>query len=111
MIPRVSEVFSQSGHRFREHDFTTVCARCHGDRNLSKCKTRVVAEVRTYHCCDCGDLLVVVEYPTDRPISGEECRVGMWWSVHPVHELIVQLQNSRLTIPAARASRVNAARR
>ncbi len=106
MIPRLSKVFSQARHRFRERDFTITCERCGDERNLSKCKTRVTAEVRTYCCDECGDLLVVVGHPSERRVSGEGCRPGTWWSVHPVRELCVQLQNSRLTIPAARAGRI-----
>ena len=106
MIPKLSKVLSQSEHEFRERDFTISCKHCCEERNLSTCTTRVVAEARTYRCNECGSLLVVVGYPSERPVSSEHCRPGTWWSVHPVSDLFVQVQNSRLTIPPCKTGRI-----
>jgi hypothetical protein len=106
MIPRLSKVFSQSQHQFRERDFTIRCDGCGKERNLSKCTTSVTPEVRTYRCPACTHLLVVVGYPTDRQVSAEGCRPGTWLSVHPTSELFVQVHKSRLGIAPARPGRI-----
>jgi hypothetical protein len=101
MVPKVSKVLSQSRHRFRERDLTTTCKQCGQERNLADCPTNADAEVRTYRCFKCGDLLLLVGHPSDRSISGERYRAGTWWSVRPTRDLFVQLRKNRLRIPAA----------
>lgn len=101
MVPRLSKVLSQSRHRFRERDLTATCERCDQERNLADCTTKADGEVRTYRCFKCGDLLVLIGYPSDRPIWAEGSGMGKWWSVRPTSDLFVQLPNNRLTIPAA----------
>jgi predicted RNA-binding Zn-ribbon protein involved in translation (DUF1610 family) len=97
-VPKLSQILSQSDHQLRERDFTTMCSRCGEDRRIIDCKTEVRAEVRSYRCSSCGELLVLVGHPSDRPISGDGCRTGDWWSIRPVGELFVELGRSRLRI-------------
>src|SRR5687767_2367800 len=100
VIPRLSKVFSQSHHRFREKDFAIRCRLCAQEWNLSRCRTRSTGEVRTYRCPECADLLVTIGYPTGRSVSRDDAPSATWWSVHPASDLFVQLNQSRLTIPA-----------
>ncbi len=106
MVPKLSQVLSQSEHNLRERDFAATCNRCGEERSIIDCKTEVRAEARTYRCSHCSDLLVLVGHPSDRPISGEECRVGDWWSIRPTSEMFVTLGRSRLRIPAAAGAAV-----
>jgi predicted RNA-binding Zn-ribbon protein involved in translation (DUF1610 family) len=98
VVPLLSKVLSQSNHKFREQDFTISCEQCGDDRNISNCTTKADAEVRTYRCSDCGNLLVTIGHPRNRVISGDECRKGTWWSIQPSSELHVRLQTSSLNI-------------
>ena len=105
-IPRLSTVFSQSHHRFRERDFAIECRACRQERNLSRCTTRSTGEVRTYRCPQCADLLVTIGFPVERGVSREDAPAVTWWSVHPASDLFVQFQNSRLTIPPTPVGRI-----
>ncbi len=105
MVPKLSQVLSQSEHKLRERDFAATCNRCSEERSICDCKTEVRAEVRTYRCSQCGDLLVLVGHASNRQISGEGCRAGDWWSIRPTSELFVTLGRSRLRIlPSAGAA-------
>lgn len=101
MVPRLSKVLSQAAHSFRERDLAISCAQCDEERNIAGCITKADAEVRSYRCRECGDLLVLIGYPSDREIAGKTCRAGTWWSIRPMNDLFVQLKTSRLTLPAA----------
>jgi hypothetical protein len=102
VVPKLSQVLSQSQHKLRERDFTATCARCREVRSIAECKTDVQHELRSYRCSQCGTLLVLVGHPTDRPISGDDCRVGKWWSIRASTELFVTLGGTQLRIPSAR---------
>ena len=98
MVPKLSQVLSQSEHKLRERDFAATCNRCGEEKSIRDCKTEVRAEVRAYRCAQCGDVLVLVGHPSDRQISGAGCRAGEWWSIRPTNELFVTLGSSRLRI-------------
>ena len=106
VIPRLSKVFSQSQHRFRERDFAIRCRLCAHEWNLARCTTRSTGEVRTYRCPECAELLVTIGYPAQRGVMRDDAPAATYWSVHPASDLFVQLQESRLTIPPAQMGRI-----
>lgn len=101
MVPRLSKVLSQDRHRFRERDLATLCVTCGEERNIADCITSAGPDARSYRCAHCGDLLVLVGYPSDRTMSAPELRPGEWWSIRPTNDLFVKISNSRVTIPAS----------
>jgi predicted RNA-binding Zn-ribbon protein involved in translation (DUF1610 family) len=100
VVPKLSTVFSQAQHKLRERDFTATCEQCGLERSIAHCNTTAQDGLRRYSCFACGDLLVLVGKPADRPISGDSCRPGEWWSIRPTSELFVSLGQSRLKIAA-----------
>ena len=101
VVPKASKVLSRPGHKFSERDFVARCNKCDHERNLLECATTANSNVREYRCRSCGDLLLLIGYPTDRPSSKLPGGVEEWWSMRPVSDLYVHLKDSRLVIPAA----------
>lgn len=102
MIPRLSAVLSSPRHIITERDLTTACQTCHEERNIADCKTSANGELRTYRCRGCGEPLVLVGYPTDRPVTGSASTE--WLSIRVSSDLFVQMSSSRLRIPASSRS-------
>lgn len=100
VVPTLSQVLSQPQHKLREQDCSATCEQCQQDRSIADCKTNADADVRSYRCFQCGDLLVLIGHPTDRPITREGCTSRQWWSVRPTAALFVPLGQSRLMIPS-----------
>jgi hypothetical protein len=97
---------SQTRHSFRERDFAICCGNCAQERNLSQCRTRSTGEVRTYRCPECGQLLVTVGHSAARRGPRDDIGADNWLSIHPASDLLVQLKDSRLTIPPVQAGRI-----
>jgi len=99
-------VLSRPGHSFKERDLATLCASCKTEWNLADCRTEADARVRTYRCNSCGNLLLVVGIPDDRPVQVDHAPGTRWWAIRPIADLIVQMKESRMVIPGVQRSPV-----